>query len=189
MEKVKLLVDAKIIEYSVASFTFLKQYFLGLQIYLLERNEGPFSVKYKELPVDNEDLNAIMRSEMIQPPTKMHLLKEMDDAMIIYNLFLADVCCRLYANSPYIAIRYEVLKAMIKANKSIEVRVKLLLLHADRLDSAEIVELTSTLGEEYQKLFTQESITLSGDEQQFRYFDILKSKGIISDVKYKKQDS
>ena len=188
LEKVKLLVESKIVEYSVASFCFLKQYFPGLQIYLLERNEGPFSVTFKELAVDNEDMNAIMRSEAIQLPTKMQLLKEMDDAMIIDNLSLADVCCRLYANFPFIAIRYEVLRAMIGANKSIEVRVKLLLQHADRLDSREIVELTATLGEEYQKIFEQELVALSGDEQQLQYFNVLKAKGIVTEVKYEKKD-
>ena len=134
-DKVQLLIENKVVAFSEPNFRVLKQNFPNLHIYLLENHELAFSKGFQSFLLGSDDINLVMRSLTLNINTKLHILNTMDDGLIIDNSSLADICCSLYADQPYVSLRFEVLLAMIRHNNSIAKRIQLLMKHIHNTDN------------------------------------------------------
>lgn len=179
-EKVQHLVENKYLSFSESNFNKLKEHFSDLHIKLIEKNSVSFYAKMDAFDFDESDTIDIL-SLNISDKYKVKLIQNTEDSVLINNSGIAKQVVDILANYEYIALEDAVLQGLFSHSKSLDNRIKLLLLHFDHLSNSQITTLVESLGWRYSKMFK------SRKHPKFAYNDLklqlikrLDEKGLIS---------
>lgn len=189
-DKVEFLLENQKLTLSPENFKILVQYFSSLHISLIEKNQDLFFTKLEDYILTEQDVILLLNSNQITPKNKIELIKKTDDNMIINNKDIGKIVCQILSGSSYIELNFDVLESLFKHSNSIEIRIKLLNKHIDKLSNTEIQNLIEMLGSTYKEIFKKQyKPKFNNTAFHEELFKKLKSKNLILKHELDKKDS
>jgi hypothetical protein len=187
-EKVLWMLLNNFLILTVNNFNGIKEDFSSLHIKLLEVYEEDFIKKYSDFPLDVNDWFLLFSSSLIKIESKLEIIKNFDDNVIIQNPKIARIVCDLLPENEYVSLRYEVLDAMFKTDASILKKCTLLNIHFENLNNEQIQGLTEKLGDDYGRLFIkQNKPSFANKPYNLKLIENLQSKSLISSFSIDKE--
>ncbi len=187
-QKIDWMIGNRFITLNQSNFESIKKVDNNLAIKLVEVYEKEFVEKLNEFSLSVDDWLLLFKSSVFGIETKLKVISEIDDSIIIENKEIAEIVCYLLPNDKHIFLRYEVLEAMFIANNSVQKRVELLNLHFDSLEIAQIQRLIEKLGEDYLRIFVkQNKPTIINTPFNISLVEKLKLKDLISSYSINKE--
>jgi ABC-type dipeptide/oligopeptide/nickel transport system ATPase subunit len=187
-QKVEFMIENKFIILNPSNFEGIKEIDNQLAIRLLEVYEKEFVEKTPEFTLDKNDWLLLLKSEHFNTESKIIIIENINDDIIIENESIADLVCNILSGNKYIPLNYEVLVAIFKANKSGQKRIELLDLHFDKLTEEQLISLIGEIGENYARMFVkQNKPTIANTPYSTRLIEKLKKKDMISSFSINKE--
>ncbi|RAI86743.1 hypothetical protein LV83_03300 [Algoriphagus yeomjeoni] len=181
-EKVKLAIDSKLIYLDIDGVEKLSEIYPELRIRLFEGSQIDFLKSYSDLDVSSEEIVQLLESNNLDLSIKFEIIKEMDQSLLIEDLKIARRACDILANSVYYPLSFSQLEFMFKYNFYWESKIKLLIIHMEKLDIAEIRSLSKLLTSDgyYSELFEkQHKPTYDIHPLNKKFFELLEKRSFI----------
>lgn len=179
-EKVQHLVENKYLSFSESNFNKLKEHFSDLHIKLIEKNSISFYVKMDNFDFDESDTIDILNLD-ISDKYKVKLIQNTEDSVLINNPEIAKKVVDILANYEYIFLEDVVLQGLFSHSKSLDNKIKLLLLNFNYLSNSQITSLVELLGWRYSKMFkSRKHPKFAHNDLNLQLIKRLDEQGLIS---------
>ncbi len=188
-DKIEKLLTKKILTLTPANHKGLKAKNRKFSNRLIETHQTDFLKTYSIIAMDSPDWDLIFQSSAITLQNKLHLIKNIDDSVIINSHIIANIVGDILPNDSIVPLRFEVLMAIFKANNSINKRINLLMLHWSNLDDSQVQSLVEILGDSYAKVFIkQHKPVFPSNSSHIELFTKLKERDLILRFEEKEKD-
>jgi hypothetical protein len=181
-ERMKVLIQNKMVSPTIDSYNYLLQNYKGLNILLLEIYPNKFISELDKLALDLPDMEMILKSTKLDNEIKFKLINQVDDSIImdssvnskfVLNNVLLDSC------------KYSIgetlkLKLINKKELPVYERITLFLKINDCLDNEKIISFLLSLGFPYNEIPNpKKSPTINRNDLNEKLMNILIQKGVI----------
>lgn len=181
-ERMKVLIQNKMVSPTIDSYNYLLQNYKGLNILLLEIYPNKFISELDKLALDLPDMEMILKSTKLDNEIKFKLINQVDDSIImdssvnskfVLNKVLLDSC------------KYSIgetlkLKLINKKELPVDERITLFLKINDCLDNEKIISFLLSLGFPYNEIPNpKKSPTINRNDLNEKLMNILIQKGVI----------
>jgi hypothetical protein len=188
-DKVDRLLSKKKLALTAENHKGLKAKDIKFSTHLIEIHQNEFIKNHTTISLDSDDWEQIFKSSVINNQSKLSLIKNIDDSIIVNSNIIAAVACEVLPTESFIPLSYEVLNAMFKSNNSINKRIRLLKLHWNDLDDSQVQSLVELLGDNYAKMFLkQHKPIFPNNALNIDLFNELKERDLIMRFEEKEKD-
>lgn len=179
--KIKSLINNTCINPIIESFNSIKENFDGLNIYLLEKRKNDFFKILDQLTFDSNDLELILKSQILTNPEKQKILNLCSDETIIKNSILKLLSSLLLTDNSFV-VNDTILNSILNNNSvTVNERVRIFNKNSNKFDISFIQTFLINLGGEYEKI-TNNNIKakLIKNQENLQLLNILVKKIYIS---------
>lgn len=152
-DRIEILIEAGKIHPTVLSYQYLRKYFNGTNILLLEKYMEEFDGKIKEMKIDSSDLNLVLKSKKLAVKQKFYILNNCNEDIVIEEPENLELIAQLLLKDASNFIS-DNLKIQLLLEKGISQNDRLILY--DRFKSVLLIELIddflTSLGAPYEEI-------------------------------------
>lgn len=183
-EKVRFLVDSKFLNLSVGNYDKLNTHYPTEHINLLAKHFEKFVKSFHDYEVSNKDFKLLLSHQELSKSQKIQLIKKLNEEGIVLDRYLANVVCRILANSDYVPLYLYFLESVFEFSDSNDDRIKLFNLNVDRFADDKAQTLVSMLSDPYHKLLkSRKRSKIENNPTNLEFAKNLERKKIISSIK------
>lgn len=184
IEKLVNLLDKKL-NVTEENYHLLKEHFPSYHIRLIEKNFSEFINKIDNFETDEKDILQLLNSDKITSEEKLEYILYIPNEIIVNNQSISRAIDQIVLKkNTAIDLDYDIIYSLVNSCTSIEDKVKLVILFSIKLNNNELINITSSIGDNYKKMFEpQRKPTFGNTIFNKSLFDILKSKKLISSYK------
>lgn len=188
-QKIDVMIKNGYLQLSLGRYNYIKDNFdNNKHIDLLLRNSKKFLESEEVYSFDENDLIALLTSEVFNYPQKVDILLNTDKEVIKGSKQLCNQVCKIMANYQYVELETDLLLGIIANAQVMENRLKLLNIHIHSLSESSISTALNSLGEPYSDISIRgkkPSVPLNAATQILAHK--LLEKGYVSSIKEKQE--
>jgi hypothetical protein len=151
-EKMKVLIQNKILKFSIENYNFIEREFENLLLLLLETNKDEFMEKIGDYTLGSSIILKLIDSVMFNSEQKMVMIDNTPDSILMENQTISKKVCQLLSQNPKTQVSIELLKELLIQSQSINDKVKLFNLYYVDYEESELENIIELLGEPYSKI-------------------------------------
>jgi len=187
-EKLKILIDKKIIRPNKKSFDAIRKYQKNLLATLIEKASDKILAILSDIEIDSIDLEGILESKVLSTETKHKFYIKVSEEDILTNSKILVPIGQIKAHNDIFIISDNVLLAILKANFiSPFNRIIIFNLNLSKLNSQDIIEFMKSMPAPFNEILNKKKQALiENTTQNCILLENLKTQGIINSFKREK---
>lgn len=186
-DKVEKLIELNIIPLTESNFKKIKSIHQGLQIKLLLRNWKSYLDFSKKVEIEIEDIILILQDGTLKEGLKKFVIKNQVSENNLLNQELASEVSNLILNTKNKNIdsllNFDRLKTIFSHKLENTVKVRLINLVGNKLNTPEFLTLKSLMQKPYSNIRPKSQVMLTDNKMNWEFIEILQSKGLAGEAK------
>ncbi|MCV9930182.1 hypothetical protein OIU83_21165 [Flavobacterium sp. LS1R49] len=189
IEKMKILIENKILILTVENYNFIQNNFRNLLIILLETNIHKFLNNIKTYSLDSEIILELLGS-LSTSGNETLIIGHIQESILLGSVELLNTACHYLSINHKIVISKELLKELLSKTKSQEDKIKLFNLYYNDIERTELESIIQLLGEPYSSITKGKVTKFLNTDYNLKFVTILEinkmfisSKSITEDGK------
>jgi hypothetical protein len=127
----------------------LKENFRGKHIDILCQYPQKFLEDRADYVLDAIDWKTLLDSRTFDQQEKILLIQGIDKQIIVNDTDLSNSICNILSNTQYVELDFDILESLIRHGRPKDSKIKLLNIHFDSLNRAQITKLLTAIGIPY----------------------------------------